>query len=65
MHSVWEDAAYCYQCQCSVSVCFGLVSPVKTDEPVEMPFGRELGWGGGGPKNRGRCTLTPPGEYDE
>jgi len=35
-----QDAAYCYRCSV-VCVCLldTTVSPAKTDEPIEMPFG--------------------------
>jgi len=48
----------------SVGRSVAIVSPAKTAEPIEMPFGL---WTRVGPRKHvldGSCTLTPPGEYD-
>jgi len=61
MHSI--DAAY-FCARLSVCMLVTTMSPAKTDEPIEMPFGKQTRVG---PRNQvtdGGCTLAPPGEYD-
>jgi len=41
------DAAYCYRPSSVVSRSVTIASPVKTAEPIEMPFGCGLGWSQG------------------
>ena len=37
--TTYVDAAYCYRPTSVVCRSVTLVSPAKTDEPIEMPFG--------------------------
>jgi len=57
---MYVDAAYCYRpssvvCGLSVGLSVTLVSPTKTAEPIEMPFGL---WAWMGPRNRVRWETV-------
>jgi len=45
--TTYVDAAYCYRTSSVVCRSVTLVSPAKTDEPIEMPFGLRTWLGSG------------------
>jgi len=48
LSTTYVDAAYCYRLISVVCQSVTLVSPAKTAEPIEMPFGL---WAQTGPRN--------------